>query len=101
MSRAPEPRAASSGHMPTSNDAHDFRVLVLTNMYPTQAEPDFGCFVRDQVDDLKALGVPISVLAFDGRPGRSRYVTAALVIGMTLRRRRFDLMHAHSGLIGA
>ena len=46
----------------------DVRVLVMTNMYPTEDDPAFGCFVRDQVDDLKALGARIAVLAFDGRP---------------------------------
>jgi teichuronic acid biosynthesis glycosyltransferase TuaC len=87
--------------MPTSNDAHDLHVLVLTNMYPTPAEPEFGCFVRDQVDDLKALGVPVSVLAFDGRPARRRYLTAGRVLRRALRRDRFDLVHAHYGLTGA
>ena len=42
-------------------------MLVLTNMYPTTAEPHFGCFVRDQVDDLRRLNADVTVLAFDGR----------------------------------
>jgi glycosyltransferase involved in cell wall biosynthesis len=87
--------------MPTSTDAHDLRVLVLTNMYPTTAEPEFGCFVRDQVDDLKALGVPVSVLAFDGRRARRRYLLAGRALHRALRRGRFDLVHAHYGLTGA
>ena len=54
----------------------DIRVLVLTNMYPTRAEPHFGCFVRDQVDDLRRLGADVTVLAFDGRGHRRRYARA-------------------------
>src|SRR6185437_5822667 len=39
----------------------DIRVLVLTNMYPTAAEPHLGCFVRDQVEDLRSLGADVEV----------------------------------------
>jgi teichuronic acid biosynthesis glycosyltransferase TuaC len=77
------------------------RVLVLTNMYPTQAEPNFGCFVRDQVDDLRRLGVGVSVLAFDGRSHKGRYLTAAPQLRRALSRDRYDLVHAHYGLSGA
>ena len=52
---------------------HGIRVLVLTNMYPTKTEPHFGCFVKDQGDDLRRLGVDLSVLAFDGRAHKNRY----------------------------
>jgi teichuronic acid biosynthesis glycosyltransferase TuaC len=77
------------------------RVLVITNMYPTLAEPEFGCFVRDQVDDLRALGAEVDVLAFDGRPRRSRYLRAVHHLRRELRRRRYDIVHAHYGLTGA
>ncbi len=59
--------------MPNRPDpTRGLRVLVLTNMYPTPAEPDFGCFVKDQVDDLRRLGVDATVLAFDGRSRKRR-----------------------------
>lgn len=77
------------------------RVLVLTNMYPTQAEPDFGCFVKDQVDDLRRLGVDMSVLAFDGRSDKRQYLAAARRLRRALRRDRYDIVHAHYGLSGA
>jgi glycosyltransferase involved in cell wall biosynthesis len=77
------------------------RVLVLTNMYPTQAEPLFGCFVKDQVDDLCRLDVDMSVLAFDGRSHKGRYLTAAPRLRRVLSRDRYDLVHAHYGLSGA
>jgi glycosyltransferase involved in cell wall biosynthesis len=78
-----------------------FRILVITNMYPTPAEPEFGCFVRDQVDDLRELGVVLDVLAFDGRTNRSRYLGARRRLRRTLRRGRYDVVHAHYGLTGA
>src|SRR6185503_6681521 len=79
----------------------DIRVLVLTNMYPTAAEPHLGCFVRDQVEDLRALGAEVEVQAFDGRQDKRRYLTAAATLRRALRRDRFDLVHAHYGLSGA
>ncbi len=79
----------------------DIRVLVITNMYPTAAEPHLGCFVRDQVEDLRALGTDVRVQAFDGREDRRRYLTAAATLRRALRRDRFDLVHAHYGLSGA
>ena len=77
------------------------RVLVLTNMYPTKSEPDFGSFVRDQVEDLRGLGVDVSVLSFDGRSDKRQYFVAARRLHGTLRRGSYDLVHAHYGLAGA
>lgn len=77
------------------------RVLVLTNMYPTPAEPSLGCFVKAQVDDLRRLGVDIAVVAFDGRRQKRRYLATAGRVRRALRNGRFDLLHAHYGLSGA
>jgi teichuronic acid biosynthesis glycosyltransferase TuaC len=80
---------------------HGVRVLVLSNMYPTVTEPHFGCFVKDQVDDLRRLGVDLSVLAFDGRSRKRRYLAAVPQLREALRRNRSDIVHAHYGLSGA
>ena len=92
--RIAEPIAAGRGD-------HRIRVLVLTNMYPTATEPHFGCFVKDQVDDLRCLGVEVSVLAFDGRSHKHRYLTMAPRLRQALRHDRYDIVHAHYGLSGA
>ena len=76
-------------------------LLVVTNMYPTDAEPWFGSFVRDQVEDLRALGLDVEVLAFDGRRHRSEYARAARGVRRLAGTRRFDIVHAHYGLSGA
>ena len=86
---------------PLVASGRELRVLVLTNMYPTAAEPEFGCFVRDQVDDIRGLGVITSVLAFDGRRERRRYLEAVRDVRTALRRNRYDVVHAHYGLTGA
>lgn len=76
-------------------------VLVVTNMYPTTAEPWFGSFVRDQVEDLRELGLAVEVLAFDGREHASEYARAARRARRLARPGRFDVVHAHYGLSGA
>jgi glycosyltransferase involved in cell wall biosynthesis len=76
-------------------------VLVVTNMYPTEAEPWFGSFVRDQVEDLRALGLDLEVLAFDGRRQAREYVRAAHRVRKLAGTGRFDVVHAHYGLTGA
>lgn len=77
------------------------RVLVATNMYPTEAEPWFGSFVHEQVEDLRRAGVSVEVYAFDGRRHRSAYLVAARQIRQLTSSDGFDLVHAHYGLTGA
>jgi glycosyltransferase involved in cell wall biosynthesis len=71
-------------------------------MYPTPQRPDWGVFVYDQVESLRALGVDVELLAFDAA-GRARaYLLAAREMRRMLRRRgrRVDVIHAHYGLCG-
>jgi glycosyltransferase involved in cell wall biosynthesis len=97
-----EPIAGARGYhrIAEARGDHRIRVMVLTNMYPTATEPSFGCFVKDQVDDLRRLGVDVSVLAFDGRCRKHRYLTTASRLRQALRYDRYDLVHAHYGLSG-
>jgi glycosyl transferase family 4 len=101
LTYASKPKIRSGERTEPGTDDRGLRVLVLTNMYPTHSEPDFGCFVKDQVDDLRRLGVDVSVLAFDGRSDKRRYLAAAARLRQTLRRNRYDIVHAHYGLSGA
>lgn len=77
------------------------RVLCLTNMYPSSTDPVTGSFVRDQVEDLRSLGLDVEVLAFDGRARSANYVRAAALLRRHLCERPPDLVHAHYGLTGA
>jgi glycosyltransferase involved in cell wall biosynthesis len=77
------------------------KVLVVTNMFPTSAEPWFGSFVADQVDDLRALGIDVRILRIEGRQNRLNYVRAARELSSTIAREGVDLIHAHYGLCGA
>ena len=70
------------------------RVLIVTTMWPTAAEPALGSFVRDQADALRAAGVDVDVFAFP--PGG--YLRAARDLRRSHRAADHDLVHAHFGL---
>jgi teichuronic acid biosynthesis glycosyltransferase TuaC len=74
------------------------RALLVSNMYPTAAEPVLGSFVRDQVDALRRIDdVDVEVFSFE--PGSPRaYGRAARDLRRRHGHERFDVVHAHFGL---
>lgn len=78
------------------------RVLMLTNMYPSEGDPSFGTFVHEQVRALRDLGVEIDALFIDGRSTRWNYLLGFPRLWRQLAIVKYDLIHAHyvfSGLI--
>ncbi|MCH7744843.1 MAG: glycosyltransferase [Chloroflexi bacterium] len=71
------------------------RVLVVTNMFPTEDRPWFGVFVDDQVKSLKKLGVDVDVLMVDGSDNRIQYLTGFPRLWKQLLKNKYDLIHAH------
>jgi len=86
------PSVARRGYAPP------VRVLVVTNFSPDPEAPQRGQWVRDQVDELRALGVEMELFVFPR--GRRHYGPATLRLRRRLRREQFDLVHAHYGLVG-
>lgn len=74
------------------------RVLVVTNFTPDASSPQRGRWVRDQIEEMRRLGVDIEVLSFPR--GKQHYIPAVLQLRRLLRQERFDLVHAHYGLVG-
>jgi glycosyltransferase involved in cell wall biosynthesis len=74
------------------------RVLVVTNFTPDASTPQRGRWVRDQVEEMRRLGADIELFGFP--PGKQHYIPAALRLRRLLRQKRFDLVHAHYGLVG-
>lgn len=72
------------------------RVLVVTNFVPDAAAPQRGQWVRDQVEEIRRLGIEVEVFSFP--PGSSHYLPAALRLRRLLSRESFDLVHVHYGL---
>ena len=75
------------------------RVLIVTHMWPTEARPEHGAFVRDQVEALRREpGVHVEVRKFS--PGAASYLRAAWSLRGVASGDRFDVVHAHYGLSG-
>lgn len=77
-----------------------YRVLVVTNLWPTESDPGYGSFVRAQMESLRPLGVEFDTLFIDGRTSRWNYLRAVGRLCALLRKNRYDLVHAHFGLSG-
>jgi glycosyltransferase involved in cell wall biosynthesis len=81
------------------------RILTVTNMYPTEQSPQFGIFVQEQVNSVKALGHDVDVFFINGREGRLRHKAYALGfprLWKVLAEQKYDVIHAHyvfSGIV--
>ena len=76
------------------------KVLVMTSMYPTPADPALGSFVRTQVEALKQAGVEIELLVLSGRFRKLNYPMAVFQLRRRLAEGSIDLVHAHYGYVG-
>ncbi len=74
------------------------RVLVVTNFVPDASAPQRGRWVQDQVEEMRKLGEEVEVFSFPR--GRQHYGPATRRLRRTLKRGRFNLVHAHYGLVG-
>lgn len=63
-------------------------VLVVTNLWPTEADPGYGSFVEAQMESLRPLGVEFDVLFIDGRASRWNYLRAIGELRHKLREKR-------------
>ena len=74
------------------------RVLVVTNMWPSDARPERGRFVRDQVESLRRIeDLEVEVFAFDPG-GAGPYLRAARELRARHGSDRLDVIHVHYGL---
>jgi glycosyltransferase involved in cell wall biosynthesis len=74
------------------------RVLVVTNFEPDASAPQRGRWVRDQVEEIRRLGIAVEVFSFP--PGKQHYIPATRRLRRLLRAQSFDIVHAHYGLAG-
>src|SRR5262245_28992880 len=76
------------------------RVLIVTNMYPSRERPEFGVFVRDQLEALCRIdGVEAELYSFEGG-GMRAYRRAIPKLRKHLKKHDYDVVHAHYGLTG-
>ena len=82
------------------------RILLVSQMYPSAAEPDFGVFVRDLERELASFGHEVERAVLDTRSGGPlRHLRLAAATARAARRFRPDVVYAHflvpTGLWGA
>lgn len=76
------------------------RVLIVSNMYPTRERPEFGVFVRDQLEALARIdGIEPELYVFEGGSVKA-YRKAVKPLKRHLAERSYDVVHAHYGLTG-
>jgi teichuronic acid biosynthesis glycosyltransferase TuaC len=76
------------------------KILVVTAMYPHAGNEGYGTFVKQQVEQLRALGHLVDVLHFPGYLSQLEYLKAAMEVSRRTRRERYDVVHAHYGVTG-
>ena len=77
------------------------RVLMVTNMFPSEQFPALGTFFKDQVDALRGKGIEVDVLPITGRrKDKKKYVTGIGRFLAKMRSDRYDLVHAHHVFCG-
>jgi glycosyltransferase involved in cell wall biosynthesis len=77
-----------------------YRILVVTNLWPTEADPGYGSFVKAQMESLRPLGIDFDVLFINGRESKWNYVRSTRQVRRQLSLKPYDLIHAHFGLSG-
>ena len=72
------------------------RILLVSQMYPSAAEPDFGVFVQGLERELASLGHTIERVVLDRRRGgKRRHLGLAARLWRASRRFRPDVVYAH------
>ena len=77
-----------------------YKVLVVTNLWPTADDPGYGSFVQGQMESLRPLGVDYDVLFVNGRRWAWNYLRGIFDLRRRVAASRYDLIHAHFGLSG-
>ncbi len=83
-----------------ASSARSYRVLVVTNLWPSDHDPGYGSFVKAQMDSLRAFGVDYDVVFVNGRESRLNYLRGVFQLRKRLKAQRYDLIHAHFGVSG-
>ncbi len=74
------------------------RVLCVSNMWPGPRDPDYGAFVADMCEALRARGLRVEAVAIDARasgPLRTPAKYARLAARAAAAARRADVVYAH------
>ncbi len=74
------------------------KILIVTNMYPTESQPSNGSFVGSQVDSIRQAGHAVDVIHIEGGKSKREYLDAFGRVRAACRHTDYDVVHAHYGL---
>lgn len=75
------------------------KILHVTNNWPTEKNPVFGIFVKEQVDSLRDIGVESDIFFINGREqGKLTYARAIRKLKKALTQKEYDIVHCHHAL---
>lgn len=76
------------------------RVLVVTNLYPTEERPFISPFVKEQVEVMREQfpDLTIDVRVIEGDRPRWAYLREILLLPAAVKKGGYDIVHAHFGL---
>ena len=76
------------------------KILVVTNLYPSDDRPSWGTFVKEQVESLRAHcpELAVDVLVVEGYRSKLEYFRAMFRLPRIVTRDGYDIVHAHYGL---
>lgn len=79
------------------------KVLHITNNYPSEKNPIFGIFVKEQVDSLSKLGIKNHIFFINTREkGKYHYIPSIFKLFIHLTFNKYNVIHCHhaySGLV--
>lgn len=78
------------------------RILIVTNMYPTEDTPFYGIFVKEQMNAMthQHPDVEYDVHFVDGRTNKLNYLKSIREVDRRIASGGYDLVHIHYGLSG-
>lgn len=78
------------------------KVLIVTNVYPSEGHPYHGIFVKEQMDAVKRLHPDVEFVVFyiNGFGGKGEYIKSIWKVSNHINKGNYDLVHIHYGLAG-
>ncbi len=77
-----------------------YKVLLVTNLWPTADDPSYGSAIQAQMESLRPLGVDYDVVFLNGRQSLMNYVKGIFEVRWRVAGKPYDLIHAEFGLSG-
>ena len=78
------------------------KVLIVTNVYPSEGHPYHGIFVKEQVEAIQRLHpeVIFDIQYINGFEGKGEYLKSIWSVNKRINNGDYDLVHIHYGLSG-